>query len=192
MKLGWSLLAAAVLLSSAPAQVHPANSAAVASMQRKLDHIQANGALANPDQTPTVLTEQQINAYVASGKVKLPAGVQSVTFQGQPGVVIATTRVDFDRVKAERHSSNPLLAIFSGVHDVVVNADARGTSGQGMVHVNSVSLDNVEIPRFVLQLFVDKYLKPKYPGVGLDSRFKLPHRVDTATVGLHKLTVTQK
>ncbi len=45
---------------------------------------------------------------------------------------------------------------------------------------------------FVLQLFVEKYLKPKYPNIGIDSRFALPARVDAATVGLHKVSVTQK
>jgi hypothetical protein len=39
---------------------------------------------------------------------------------------------------------------------------------------------------------VQKYLKPKYPEVGIDSRFALPVRVDAATVGLHKVTVTQQ
>ena len=53
-----------------------------------------------------------------------------------------------------------------------------------MVHVDSVSLDGVEIPSFVLELFVQKYLKPKYPNIGMDSRFALPARVDAATVGL--------
>ena len=107
-------------------------------------------------------------------------------------MVTATTRVDFDRLKAGQNSSNPLLSIFSGVHDVVVNADAHGAGGQGFVHVNSVSIDDVDVPRLVLQLFVEKYLQPKYPGVGLDSRFTLPDRIDTATVGLHNLTITQK
>ncbi|MBV8051886.1 MAG: hypothetical protein JOZ80_11895, partial [Acidobacteriaceae bacterium] len=89
-------------------------------------------------------------------------------------------------------SSNPLLAIFTGVHDVVVNANAHGTRGRGVVHVNSVSLDGVQVPNFILQLFVEKYLQPKYPQVGLDSEFDLPERIDTATVGTHSLTVTQR
>jgi hypothetical protein len=44
----------------------------------------------------------------------------------------------------------------------------------------------------VLQSFVEKFLQPKYPYVGLDSRFSLKEKIDTATVGDHKLTVTQK
>ena len=182
------------LCNARVAQVNPSatSSAAVSSIERKLQHIQSNGALSHPDQAPTEFTEQEINAYFASGAIKLPDGVQSVTFQGQPEVVIATTRVDFDKIKAGRHSSNPLLSMFSGIHDVVVSAHVHGAGGQGYVNVDSVSLDGVEIPRFALEMFVEKYLQPKYPGVGLDSKFALPDRVDTAKVGLNKLTITQK
>jgi hypothetical protein len=183
-----------VIFTEAPAaQSRPVlNSAAVASMDRKLQRIETNGASAHPDQTPTEFTEEEINSYIASGKIQLPSGVQSVKFQGEPGVIIANTRVDFDQLKAGRNSSNPLLGVFTGIHDVVVQAHAKGSGGQGIVNVDTVSLDGVEIPRFVLQLFAEKYLRPKYPNIGLDSRFALPDRIDTATVGQHKLTVTQK
>ena len=168
------------------------NSGQVAGAERKLQHLENNGAQEHPDPAPTEFTEQELNSYFASGNVDLPAGVQSVVFQEQPGVIIGTSRVDFDRIKAGKNSYNPLLSVFSGLHDVVVTAHAYGAQGQGLVHVDSVSIDGVEIPRFVLELFVEKYLKPKYPGVGIDSRFALPARVDAATVGLHKVTLTQK
>jgi hypothetical protein len=168
------------------------NPGQLASAERKLQHLQSNGAQARPDPSPTEFTEQEINAYFASGNVQLPTGVRSVAFQAQPGVVIGTSQVDFDQLKAGKTSYNPLLSVFSGLHDVVVTAQAYGAGGQGLVHVDSVSLDGVVVPRFVLELFVEKYLKPKYPNVGLDSRFALPARVDAATIGLHKVTVTQK
>ena len=168
------------------------NADRVAACERKLQHVQSNGALAHPDPSPTEFAEQEINAYFASGKVELPAGVQSVAFQEQPGIVIGTSRVDFDQLKAGKNTYNPLLSVFSGLHDVVVATHAYGARRQGFVHVDSVSLDGVEVPQFVLQLFVDKYLKPKYPDIGLDSRFALPSRVDTATVGLHTVTLTQQ
>jgi hypothetical protein len=44
----------------------------------------------------------------------------------------------------------------------------------------------------VLELFVEKYLQPKYPNIGLDSEFDLPYKIDTAVVGRNQLTVTQK
>jgi hypothetical protein len=169
-----------------------ADSASVASAERKLEHLESNGARTNPDSSPTTFTEQEINAYVAAGNVKLPAGVQSATFQEQPQVVIATSRVDFDQIKSGKNSYNPLLSVFSGVHDVVATAHAYGAHGQGFVHIDSVSLDGVEIPQFALQLFAEKYLKPKYPNLGIDSQFALPDRINSVSVGSHDVTLNQK
>lgn len=162
------------------------------SLQRKLDHIRQNATLPQPDQAPTVMTEEEINDYFAAGRVKLPQGVEKVTFQGQSGIVTALTTIDFDKIRAGQRSSNPLLAIFSGTHDVRAEADAAGTGGQGRVHVRSVSIDGVEVPRMALEFFVEKFVTPKYPNVGLDSQFQMPARIDLATVGYHKLTVTQR
>jgi hypothetical protein len=184
----WSLL---VPHSLAQTRSVP-NPARVASFERKLQHLQNNGAQPHPDPSPTELSEQEINAYFASGSVDLPAGVRSVVFQEQPGMIIGTARVDFDQLKAGKNSYNPLLSIFSGLHDVVATSHAYGAKGRGLVHVDAVSLDGVDVPQFVLELFVEKYLKPKYPDIGMDSRFALPARVDSAVIGLHKVTLTQQ
>jgi hypothetical protein len=168
------------------------NSKNVAAMDAKLRHIVTNGRLSRPDPAPTEFTEDEVNAYFASGSIDLPAGVESVRLRGEPGVVTGTTRVDFDKLRAGQKSMNPLLTVFSGVHDVVVIAHAYGDAGHGYVHVDSVSIDEVQIPRFALQLFVEKFLQPKYPEVGLDSQFVLPNRIDRASVGLRTLTVFQK
>jgi hypothetical protein len=162
------------------------------SMQRKLDHIKENGARRNPDPSPTVMTEDEINDYFVSGRVKLPAGVKKVWMTGQSGVVTGQMIVDFDEIRAGQRSSNPLLSIFSGTHSVRVEVDAYGSGGIGRVHVRSMGIDGVDVPRFVLEIFVSKYLTPKYPGIGLDSEFKLANRIDVATVGYHKLTVVQR
>jgi hypothetical protein len=71
-------------------------------------------------------------------------------------------------------------------------AHVHGAGGQGFVQVDAVSLDGVEIPRFALQLFVENYLQPKYPNVGLESRFPLPARIASLTVGLRLVTVSQR
>ena len=163
-----------------------------ASMQRKLDHIKQNGGQRYPDSAPTVMTEEEINDYMVSGRFKLPVGVKKVRLEGQSGVVTGQMLVDFDEIRAGQRSSNPLLSIFSGTHSVRVEADAFGSGGAGRVHVRSMSIDGVDVPRFLLEIFVSKFLKPKYPNVGLDSEFKLPNRIDVATVGYHKLTVSQK
>ena len=163
-------------------------------MQKKLQHLESNGALAHPNETPTEFTEEEINSYVNSDLVVLPVGVQAVHFTGEAGTLTATARVDFDKIKIKsgRGSSNPLLMIFSGTHNILVAAHAHGAGHEGFVHVDSLQLDGVEVPEFALQIFVEKYLQPKYPEIGIDSRFALPDRIDTARIGDHELTVTQK
>ena len=182
-----------LLFSYAPGwSAPPANNAAVESMQRKLDRIQSNGEHANPRPLTTVMTEQEVNAYVASGRVQLPKGVQSVRFSGQPGIIDSWARVDFDRLTAGQRSANPLLSMFSGVHDVAITAHGSGARGVGNVHIDSVALDGVTIPDFALEMFVNHYIKPRHPNLGIDNRFELPDRIETAVVGNHQLTVTQK
>jgi len=189
MKLLGSSFLFAILASVLLAQSLPPGSSG---FEQKLHRLEVNGATRAPDQTPTEFSEQEINEYVGSDQVQLPEGVQSVKFQAQPEIITANTRVDFDKLRAGKMSANPLLSMFSGVHDVVVTAHAHGVGRKGYVNVDTVTLDDVEIPRFVLEAFVEKYVQPKYPQVGIDSVFALPDRIDTAKVGLHKLTLTQK
>lgn len=181
-----ALTATALLASSKP------KSASASTMQQKINRIEANGRSPHPSQTPTVLTEQEVNTYLASGDLVMPAGVEAVKLHASPGVIDGTAKIDFDKVRETAHSSNPLLSIFSGLHDVEVATHSYGEHGKGHVHVDSVSLDGVEVPRFVLELFVEKYLTPKYPEIGLDSQFSLPDRIGSAVVGDHTLTIIQK
>ena len=164
----------------------------LASINRKIARLETNGRAAHPSPTPTVLTEAEINAYLASDEVQFPAGVNSVHLTGSQGTISGTAKVDFDQVRAGIHSSNPLLSIFSGVHDVNAEAHAYGRASQGYVHIDSVSLDGVEVPNFVLELFVEKYITPRNPNIGIDSQFKLPDRIDSAVVGPHQVTLVQK
>ena len=198
MKIPATLLVLVALTLAAQQQRRPASQteamyqSAAASAERKLQHIEENGARSAPDQQPTVLTDREINAYLSSGNVELPDGVKSVRFSGRPGVVEATARVDFDQITAKARSSNPLLSLFSGVHDVHAIAKAEGSGGQGHAEIESVDIDGTTVPKVALEYFVSKYVTPKYPDVGMTSTFQLPDRVDTATVGQGTLTVTQK
>lgn len=162
------------------------------SMERKLDHIRENSERAHPDPSPTIFTEDEVNDYLASDKVELPQGVKKVTLQGRTGVVEGFVNVDFDEIRGKQQTSNPLLFLFSGRHLVRAEADAWGRGGQGKVHIRNVAIDGIDVPRAALEYFVQKYITPKYPGIGLDSEFELPNRVDTAVVGYHKLTLTQR
>lgn len=175
-----------------PAATNTNQKALADAAAKKLTHVQRNGMQQQPDQTPTVLTQDELNAYFADGRVKLPVGVKNLRFEAAPGVITGNTEVDFDRIRAGQTSNNPLLSIFSGVHDVQVVAHSSGSGGTGRVQIESAAIDGVKVPRFALEMFVDKFIRPKYPQVGLDSQFKMPARVDVAVVGDMTLTLTQK
>lgn len=162
------------------------------SMEQKIHRIEVNGRSPHPDQTPIVFTEQELNSYLSSNDIDLPVGVRSVKLQGDPGIITGTAEIDFDRIREGSGSSNPLLSMFSGIHEVIAVAHAHAASGEGFVHIDSVSLDGVDIPQFVLELFVEKFLEPKYPQIGIDSRFRLPNRIDKAEAGLHTIILIQK
>lgn len=170
----------------------PASRDRAAECERKLQYIRGNGSAPQPDTRPTVLTEDEINACFAAGAVPLPSGVRKVTFAGAPGVVTAYARVDFEQITASQRSVNPLLQLLTGVHDIVAVADADGAGGVAVIRVRSVSLDGANIPRVALEYFLDRFVKPKHPEIGLDTRFRMPYRIDRAQVGAHTLTLRQK
>ncbi len=185
-------LSLTVVLALPQQTASTAASPAVRSMERKLEHIESNAARPTPDTAPTVLTEDEVNAYINSGAVHLPKGVQRVHLEGMPGAVTANMQVDFDQITQGSRSMNPLLALFSGVHEVQIATHARGQRGVGYVHVDRVSLDSVEVPPIALEFFIDRYLKPKHPEIGIDSRFQMPDRIDTAVAGQHQVSLVQK
>jgi hypothetical protein len=162
------------------------------SMQRKIDFLKRNATLTPVDPRPTVFSQTEVNAYFAQRRVPMPVGVKSVTFNLSPGEVTARTHVDFDELTANARSKNPLLAIFSGTHDVQVLATAEGSGGTVNVSVKSVAIDGVGIPRMALEMFIERFVNPKFPSVRLDGDYKLPVRIDTVQIGNRNGTVTQK
>src|ERR1051325_2401295 len=105
------------------------------SLQTKLDHIQQNGEQEHPDQAPTAMTEEEVNDYIAAGRITLPRGVNKLRMEGRSGIVTAFLNVDFDEIREGQSSSNPMLSLFSGQHDVRVEADAAGSGREARVHV---------------------------------------------------------
>ncbi len=195
MKTCRTLLALLVLgsLLLASSFVQGANSPAFASAERKFAWITENGRTSTPSSRPTVLTAGEWNAYLNEGGVKLPPGVSNIHISSGPGVAQGNVDVDFDRLTANRTRSNPLLALFTGMHHVTITAQAYATKGAGTVHVESVMFDGIVVPRLALEYFADHYLRPKYGNaVGLDSTFRLPSRIDTATLGSNEVTIIQR
>lgn len=181
-----------LLIASAVAQNTAQHSREYASADRKIRDMAAFESQPQTGGRVTVLTDPEINAYFAEGGVKWPEGVSDVKIDDQPAVVNGSGQVDFDKITAKNRSNNALLAIFSGVHTVRVTAQVAGVKGRATVRVQSVSLDGLEIPRQALEFFVQKYLQSKYPEADLDSVFGMPNRIDSAIVGDHQITFTQR
>jgi hypothetical protein len=158
----------------------------------RLHHIQQNGIAATPDTAPTVLPDNEGNGYFAAGRVKFPPSVQQLRYATTPGTVNAVARIDFDVLTQNSTSNNPLLSLFTGVHDVRVIAGASAQSGTATVTAQSVEIDGIPVPRMALEYFVNKYLTSRFPNVGMTSHFKLPSKVDSATVRQGQVTVNQR
>ncbi len=181
-----------LLLAALAAFAQNQHSAAYRSMEQKIAYLKTNAEREHPSSRPTEITQDEANAYFAEGGVKMPKGVTALKVTAQPGTLDGHAKVDFDTITEKARSKNPLLGVFAGVHDVHLIAQASGTKGTGTITVQHVYLDDVEIPPMLLQFFVERYLKPKYPNVGLTTTFKLPLRIDSAAVGSGKVALVQK
>jgi hypothetical protein len=191
MKL-WRCVAVLWVAAAAVAQSGDNHSASYHAMQQKLAWLKTNGARPHPDPKPTELTGPEINAYFAEGGVKMPKGVSHLRLSSQGATVDAHADVDFEQIMQGRGSNNPLYSLFAGAHDVHAVAQAVGVNGVGTIRVQSIDFDGVTIPQFALEWFVQHYLTPKYPNVGLTSTFKLPLRIESATVETGKVRLIQK
>ena len=161
-------------------------------MQQKIEHLKQNAAKAKPDPKPTEITEAEANAYFAEGGVKLPKGVSRVHLTSQPGVLDAHASVDFEAIMQGKGSSNPLIGLFSGTHDVHMVAQASGAAGMGSIRVQSVYIDGLELPQMALQFFAQHFITPRYPNVGVTTTFKLPLRIDSAVIEAGRVRLEQK
>jgi hypothetical protein len=186
------ILGAAVIWAGVSAAQQPSANSASTALESKIQYLQRNAERNPPDPQITVLSQNDINSYFSSGKLKMPAGVQDLRTELHANEVIGTAHVDFDQVRAGKSENNPLLSLFSGVHDVRVDATAQGQNGQADVQIQSAQLDGIEIPKFALQMFLRKYVQPKYPDIGMETRFELPERIDTAKIEESQVSVTQR
>ncbi len=163
------------------------------SMETKIAAVKENGAKGRPPKRTTIFQQDEINAYFAERRLTMPEGVRSVVFTLTPNQVRAQARIAFDDITRNRRTHNPLMYLFTGIHDVEVSA-RTAAAGAGMVHVavESVTIDGVTVPRMALQFFVDRFVSPKYPKVGLDRGYHLPAKMDAVVIGQGRGTVTQK
>lgn len=187
------LLGLTGLLSAKGVKRPPSSRELADRFEHKLAHLRENAAAPRRDPAPTVFPEDEINAYFAERRLRMPEGVKSVHFTLGDGQVTAATTVDFQQLRRDRPDSNPLLAIFDGIHDCVVVAHATDShDGEVRVTVESVTLDGMRIPKIALKMFIERFVNPKYPNVGLDKVYRLPAHIDSAVITAGQGTIIQK
>jgi hypothetical protein len=192
--LGTFLILVFVLTAAAqrPGPVSDTRSAAYRSIQQKLAYLKLNASRPHPDPKPVELTEAEVNAYFNEGGVKLPNGVSGVRLTSRPGIIDGRAHVDFEPIMQGRNQNNPLYSLFSGQHEIHVVADGAGLNGVATIKVQTVEMDDVAIPEWALEFFLQHYITPKYHNVGMTSTFPMPLRVQTATVEAGKVRLEQR
>ena len=186
------LLLLSAVVGAAQVPQHGTHGPEFWAMQQRLEYLRHNAAKPKSDPKPTYLTEREANAYFNEGGVKLPKGVGSVRLTSQPGILDAHAQVDFEAIMQGKGSTNPLLQLFSGAHEVHIITQASGSKGTGTIRVQSAYFDGIEIPEIALQFFAQHYLTPRYPHVGVTSTFRLPLRIESAVVEAGRVELIQK
>ncbi len=144
----------------------------------------------------TTFTDTELNAWLAGGgKDQLPPGMVGprVTFTG-PSTLTFKGVVDLDAVRKSRERGwlDP-FAYLNGFMQISIVASLSGKAGQGIFDVESASLNNVPVPKVLLQELITYYSKsPQFPdGVTLAKPFPLPAGVRDLTIQRGSATVVQ-
>lgn len=191
-RIGCAVLLLALALTVVAQQSAPQHSAAYRSLVQKLAYLKLNAAKSHPDPKPVDLTEAEVNAFFNEGGVKLPRGVSQVHLTSRPGVIDGYAHIDFEEIMQGRGKNNPVYELFSGSHEIHVVAAASGSNGVATIKTQTVELDNIAVPQWALEFFVQRYITPRYPNVGTTSTFKLPLRIQTATIETGRVRLEQR
>lgn len=92
--------------------------------------------------------------------------------------------MDFDKVKeALTTPLDPVLSyLLQGVHTIGVEGTLSGSEGVGQFYLETVTLDGVTLPRFVVDLLIQRFVKSRYPSVAIDRPFSLPFSIEEVEV----------
>jgi hypothetical protein len=188
------LLAAGIALS---AQSNRGTVAQAEQFEQKLQQILANGNSESSAPRRTVVTEDEINAYLrVKGPDLLPVGVTDATVSGDgPGRVSGRAVVDLDKVR-EKTSSGSLfdpLSYLTGRLPVTAAGILHTRDGTVRFELQSTTVAGVPIPKTFLQELVTYYTRSSdFPnGVNLDGVYDLPAGIREIQVGEGNAIVVQ-
>ncbi len=173
----------------------PVSQAAADRAEKKLAQITQNASLKTPAPLVTALSEEEVNSYFQYKMgTKTPKGVSNVRFSLHKDRVSGTAIVDFDQVKAaQKKPVNALLdQLLSGVKPVAGAGTFTSRNGAGLFHLEEVSVGNVGLSGFLLDLLIRHFVQPRYPRAAIDRPFELGYSIDRLVLDEGRVTVYQK
>lgn len=166
----------------------PASRADSQRLLQKLTLIVDHGNRPRPAPLRTVITERELNAYLAlDGAVDLPVGVTrpNIVLHGERRVT-GSAVVDLDAVRAQHKSTGMLdpMNFLAGKLPVSASGLLEAHDGRARLQLESASVAGIPVPRAVLREVVAYYTRsPDYPrGVDIDEPFPLPARIKVIDV----------
>lgn len=192
---------AAVAVTVSAAQARTAGGALsrddAARLRQKVTTIVERGMAPKPASGSTVVTERELNAYLAyDSSADIPPGIASprLVIHGDRRVS-ATAIVDLDAVRAQRKSRGLLdpMNYASGKLPVAAAGLLDARDGLARFTLESASVSGVSIPKMVLEEVVAYYTRsPQFPqGIDIDDPFPLPARIRQIDVRRGEALVVQ-
>ena len=142
------------------------------------------GAIALPPAGSTggqaEFTEAEIDAFLQQEiSQHYPQGVKQIRFRFQRDQLSARALVDFNEIQAGAATARKSLvwALLQGERWVEVSGKLSGENGLGRYDILGIRIDDQEIPRVVIDLLLDHYVLPRYPGAGPNTDFDLPFNI---------------
>ncbi len=125
-------------------------------------------------------TEAEIDAFLEHEiSQHYPQGVRRIHFRFLQDQLSARALVDFNEMQADSAAARKSLvwALLQGEHWVEVSGKLTGENGLGRYDILGIRIDDQEVPRVLIDLLLDHYVLPKYPGAGPNTDFDLPFNI---------------
>ena len=174
---GWWFIRAP---SEASGPASAANRTAARAFAKKLAAIALPPAGSGEGQAE--FTEAEIDAFLQHEiSQHYPQGVRQIQFRFQQNQLSARALVDFDAMQADSAASRKSLvwALLHGERWVEVSGKLTGENGLGRYDILGIRIGDQEIPRVLIDLLLDHYVLPKYPGAGPNTDFDLPFNIQS-------------
>jgi hypothetical protein len=167
------------------------------SLKQKVAAITAHGESASKVARRTVVTENEVNSYLAyEAREQIPVGVvdPSITVVS-PGRLSGRAIVDLDAVRKQKAPTSLLdpMNYLMGRLAVTAVGTLKTADGVGRFELESSSVGSIPVPKILLQEIVSYYSRsPEKPsGISLDDPFALPARIRKIQVDRGQAIIVQ-